>query len=140
MTAEYLYYGLVMLLGLTAAPFNRVALTVLAVWVFGQFAWLLHLPMAPTYLVIHAAAFVMSCAVARNPMCALVAALFIPIIATDIAEIAGWTSPYAAWWFRVYVGTAQLLLLWPAVKFDALLRAYNQFRNRGSTHVERVAA
>ncbi|WP_343518086.1 hypothetical protein [Sphingomonas sp.] len=140
MVPEYLYYALVIGLAGTAAPFNRVALVVLAVWVLGQFAWLLGLPLAPVYLVIHCMAFVMACVVARNPMCAIVAALFIPIIATDAAELMRWISPHSAWWGRVYLGSAQLLLLWPAVKFDALLRAYNRINDRSSAHVERVAA
>jgi hypothetical protein len=140
MTAEYIYYALVFGLAGTAAPFNRVALVVFAVWVFGQLAWLIGLPMTGTYLVMHVAAFAVACVVSRNPICALVAALFVPVIAVDIAEISRMMSPYNAWWERVYLGTAQLFLLWPAVKFDALLRAYNQAHGQGSTHVERVAA
>lgn len=140
MSAEYLYYAMVFGLALTAAPFNRVALVVLAVWVFGQIAWLLHLPMASSYIVIHAVAFAIGCAVSRNPICALVTALFVPILAVDLAEILGWASPYHAWWARVYLGSAQLLLLWPAVKFDLLLRAYKRAQSHGPTHVERVVA
>jgi hypothetical protein len=140
MTAEYLYYLLVFGLGMTAAVFNRVALVVLGVWVFGQFAWLAGLPMAWAYIVIHMVAFSVACVVARNPICAIVAALFIPMIAVDMAELAQWMSPYSGWWLRVYLGTAQLLLLWPAVKFDALLRAYNGGIHRGNSRFERVAA
>lgn len=140
MSAEYLYYLLVFALAMTAAPFNRVAVVVLAVWMLGQFAWLAGLPMAWAYIAIHMGAFSVACVVARNPICAIVAALYVPMIAVDIAELALWMPPGNGWWLRVYLGTAQLLLLWPAVKFDALLRAYNRHRERSGSHSERVVA
>lgn len=140
MSAEYLYYLLVFALAMTAAPFNRVAVVVLVVWMLGQFAWLAGLPMAWAYIAIHMVAFSVACVVARNPICAIVAALYVPMIAVDIAELALWMSPENGWWLRVYLGTAQLFLLWPAVKFDALLRAYNGHRERSGSRSERVVA
>lgn len=140
MAAEYLYYLLVFGMGATAAPFNRVALVVFAVWVFGQMAWLLQLPMAASYIGIHMAAFAIGCVVSRNPLCAVVVSLFVPIIAIDVAEGLGWLPAYYGWWGRVYLGAAQLFLLWPAVKFEPLRRLYRQQRQRGSAHVERAMA